>query len=75
MDLLQTKALGIEVFNVHFELHRDRCIGVGNCVSIAPQSFDQDDDGTVVLLTELADMNSVRAAAQECPSKAIQLNE
>lgn len=60
---------------MHFELDRDRCIGVGNCVAVAPQSFDQDDDGVVVFLSELADMDSVRAAAQECPSGAIKFSD
>jgi ferredoxin len=57
---------------------RDVCIGSGNCVLVAPQVFDQDDDeGLVVLLTASAvdpsDADAVRDAVAHCPSRALRL--
>jgi ferredoxin len=53
----------------------DRCIGAGQCVRLAPDVFDQDeDDGTVVLLRESvpADREAVaREAVNACPAQAI----
>ena len=53
---------------------RDVCIGAGMCVMAAPEVFDQDDDGIVVVLAPdvpaaYADAG-VRAVAS-CPSGAL----
>jgi ferredoxin len=52
-----------------------KCIGAGNCVETAPETFDQgDEDGLVVLLEENPNeehRESARRAAQRCPSLAI----
>jgi ferredoxin len=55
---------------------RDVCIGAGMCVMTAPEVFDQDDDGVVVLLTaqvpqEQADRT--RRAVANCPSGALRV--
>ncbi|WP_342213093.1 ferredoxin [Nocardia wallacei] len=53
---------------------RSRCIGAGQCVSVAPRVFDQDDAGLVVLVAgAAADGAEVRAAAELCPAAAIAL--
>ena len=57
---------------------RDACIGAGLCFRRAPEVFDQDDDGLVVLLDaapapELHE--AARDAARACPSGAITVNE
>lgn len=56
-----------------------RCVGAGQCVLTEPAVFDQnDDDGTVVLLTEHVDgdqLDTVREAVEMCPSQAISLAE
>lgn len=53
---------------------RSRCIGAGQCVSVAPRTFDQDDAGLVVLVAGAAvDGDEVRAAAELCPAAAIAL--
>jgi ferredoxin len=57
---------------------RDVCIGSGNCVLVAPQVFDQDDDeGLVVVLTtsevDPSDAGAVRDAVAHCPSRALRL--
>jgi ferredoxin len=58
---------------------REKCVGAGNCVDAARQTFDQDDeDGLVVLLEEdppEEHRESARRAAQLCPSLAITVEE
>jgi ferredoxin len=62
---------------MHITVKRDLCIGVGNCVELAPDVFDQsEDDGTVVLLQEDVDdalVGDVTQAAEVCPVHAILL--
>jgi ferredoxin len=52
------------------------CIGAGNCVSSAPDVFDQDQEGTVVV--RQAEVTGEQAAlaedaAENCPAFAITL--
>ncbi|MFG1681164.1 ferredoxin [Nonomuraea sp. NPDC049269] len=58
---------------------RDKCCGAGQCVMIAPEVFDQDeDDGIVLLLDDSPEARlhqAVREAASVCPAAAIQLSE
>lgn len=60
-------------------IDRERCVGSGNCVYVAPEVFSQDDDdGIVVLLTELPEASlgeAVAEAARQCPSMAIRIEE
>ncbi|MER6100690.1 ferredoxin [Streptomyces sp. NPDC001728] len=54
-----------------------RCIGAGQCVLTAPELFDQDEDGLVVLLagsvaTE-ADAKLARSAEHLCPAAALRV--
>ncbi|MFY1672524.1 ferredoxin [Plantactinospora sp. WMMB334] len=51
-----------------------RCIASGQCVLAAPEVFDQDGDGTVVVLVERPrpeQEDSVREAALVCPAAVI----
>jgi len=60
------------------EADREVCIGAGMCVLTAPSSYDQDDDGTVVVLkadVATEDEQAVRDAADSCPSGAISFVE
>ena len=53
---------------------QDKCCAGGNCVMLAPDVFDQDEDGLVVLLTDTpgeALHDAVREAADTCPGAAI----
>jgi len=54
-----------------------RCVGAGQCALTEPAVFDQnEEDGTVVLLTEHADgdtLANVEEAVDLCPSQAISL--
>ncbi|MBB4905250.1 ferredoxin [Actinophytocola algeriensis] len=56
-----------------------RCVGAGQCALTEPSVFDQsDEDGTVVLLTETAEgdtLENVREAVDLCPSQAISIEE
>ena len=54
------------------------CVSSGQCVLLAPETFDQnDDDGTVVLLHDepsAAEQDAVRQAELTCPAAAIRLS-
>jgi ferredoxin len=59
---------------VKIEVDREICVGAGNCVLAAPDLFDQDDDGIVVLLVADASADQEKPAEmamQRCPSGAI----
>jgi ferredoxin len=55
----------------------ERCVGAGMCALTAPELFDQDDDGTVVVLVGgpvATQWQSLAVqAAERCPSGAIRL--
>ena len=56
----------------------DLCIGAGQCVLAAPQIFDQDDRGLVILLDATpppALHEAARKAAKLCPARAITIEE
>jgi ferredoxin len=54
------------------------CVSSGQCVLLAPRTFDQDEeDGTVVLLAEEpsdGEEDAVRQAELTCPAAAIRLS-
>lgn len=57
---------------------RAACVAAGQCAMVAPEVFDQDDDGIVILLDEEPDASladSVRRAASLCPARAISIAE
>ena len=53
------------------------CVSSGQCVLLAPETFDQnEDDGTVVLLSaepSAGEEDAVRQAELTCPAAAIRL--
>jgi ferredoxin len=52
----------------------DLCMGSGNCVFWAPDTFDLSDDGHAVVVDASAtDEDRLRTAAQGCPVGAISL--
>ena len=54
------------------------CQGYGNCVTSAPDVYDIDDDGKVVLLVdtiEESDVARVREAAGSCPVDALTIED
>jgi ferredoxin len=59
-------------------VEKDKCIASGQCVLIAPENFDQDDDGIVVVLEEHPLPNQVPAvleAVRVCPVRLISYSE
>jgi ferredoxin len=63
---------------IHIE--RDKCVASGQCVMLAPDVFDQDDDGIVTTLVEDTNdaggsSNAVSEAIRVCPARAISLAE
>jgi ferredoxin len=57
-------------------LDRDKCTGLGICESIAPDHFEIDDDGDLVLLrTDVSDAERVTLedAVRSCPTGALRL--
>jgi ferredoxin len=64
---------------VNITVDADKCCGAGQCVLIAPEVFDQnEDDGIVILLDPspaAAHHTAVREAASVCPGAAITLDE
>jgi ferredoxin len=52
------------------------CVGAGQCALVAPDVFDQDDDGIVELLEsdpQGAELEAAARAARLCPARAITL--
>ncbi len=55
---------------------RDLCIGAGTCVTVAPKTFELDDElKAVVKDSEGHDDNTTIAAAKSCPVFAIILED
>ena len=57
---------------------RELCIQAGNCVMVASEVFDQDDEGIVVILAEDVTGEAAehaREAVKLCPSSALSLRE
>jgi ferredoxin len=51
---------------------RELCIGVSNCVAIAPTVFELDDENKAVLLDPSSvDEKTLMEAAESCPQDAI----
>ncbi|AII10942.1 ferredoxin [Rhodococcus opacus] len=56
---------------------RTKCTGLGICESLAPNVFEVDDNGDLILLTETVseDREGVREAVTGCPTEALRLVE
>jgi ferredoxin len=61
--------------HLHVAVDSDVCVSSGNCASIAPGVFDQDEEiGTVILLKSHVgpeEAQAVLTAENLCPSRAI----
>jgi len=54
------------------KVDRDLCIGVSNCVAIAPTVFKLDEENKAVVLDlSSVDDQTLLEAAESCPEKAI----
>lgn len=55
---------------------RDVCIGTANCVAIAPEVFELDNQGlSTVIDPDAGTDEQLREAAEECPVQAIILED
>jgi ferredoxin len=53
-------------------IHRDRCMGSGNCAFWASRTFDVGDDNVVVLLDPEGDPDDrIGKAVEGCPTQAL----
>ncbi len=60
------------IFEIRIDV--ERCMGSGNCMFWAPETFDLADEGHAVVLDPAAsDEERLRIAAQGCPVGAISL--
>jgi ferredoxin len=59
-------------------VEEEKCVGAGQCVLSAPDVFDQDDEGIVVVLDAdpaESQRGTVDMAIRLCPSRALALGE
>ena len=55
---------------------KDKCIGCGSCVAVAPKSFKLGDDGKAEVLEPLGDSEgTIKQAIEGCPVGAIRWEE
>lgn len=55
---------------------RTKCTGLGLCESFAPNKFEIDDDGSLILLSDTVgddELDEVEAAIAACPTEALRL--
>ena len=61
-----------ERLGVTIQVDRELCFGFGDCVDSAPDVFELDDENTsVVVNPDGADLDDLLLAAQDCPVDAI----
>lgn len=57
---------------IRIVIDADKCVGSGNCVFWAPNTFDLDDDAKSVVIDPAGDPEDrIRVAAEGCPAAAI----
>jgi ferredoxin len=63
---------------MRIDVDRDACVSAGNCVMVAENVFDQDDDGIVKVLADPVpedEADHAREAVRLCPASALRLAE
>jgi ferredoxin len=62
--------------SIHVDVDWDLCIGSGTCVRLAPGAFALDEEEiSVVVDPDAADIGKLRLAADACPTEAIRIGE
>lgn len=59
------------------EVDRERCVGSGACEALAPDVFEVDDDGVLVVHRAQPsddELGDVEAAVRACPTRALSLD-
>jgi ferredoxin len=71
--------IGLRVeYQMKVVVDKEKCVASGQCVMLAPEVFDQDDDGVVMVLDSRPSGvvgDRVRQAARVCPTSLISLSE
>jgi ferredoxin len=59
---------------MRIRIDRERCMGSGSCQFHAPATFDLDDETKAIVVDPAGDpARSIRNAAENCPTGAIEL--
>jgi ferredoxin len=56
----------------------DRCTGLGLCESLAPDLFEIQDDGSLLVLREQlepGELGQVEEAVRSCPTEALRISD
>ncbi|HUP19334.1 MAG TPA: ferredoxin [Gemmatimonadota bacterium] len=61
--------------DVVVRIDRTLCVGFGDCVTEAPDTFALDDEGLAVFIGDGEDRERLRAACEACPVDALTLHE
>lgn len=55
---------------------KDKCIGCGTCVALAPEIFEMDDEGKSIIKKDpTIDEETLKLAIDSCPSQAISVEK
>ncbi|MFA6423504.1 MAG: ferredoxin [Patescibacteria group bacterium] len=57
------------------KVDKEKCIGCGTCVSLAPKIFELDDDGKSKVKDGEAQGSEVEEAISSCPVQAISIEK
>ena len=61
---------------MRIRIERERCTGSGSCQFLAPHTFDLDAACKAIVIDADGDpVQSIRNAAEACPTRAIELDE
>jgi len=70
---------GVRIKSVKVKIDKQKCIGCGTCVAIAPQSFKLTDDGKAEPIDPLVgggdSGEKIKDAVESCPVTAITITE
>jgi ferredoxin len=65
---------GVKLKIIDVRVDKEKCIGTGNCVDLAPKVFEFDAEGkSSVVDVSGADDETLKEAVQSCPVEAITL--
>lgn len=54
------------------KIDKEKCIGCGTCVALAPNTFKMNDDGKAEVLNQVGDnTDTIQMAIDSCPTQAI----
>jgi ferredoxin len=71
-DLVERRVAGLMV-----RIDRLLCVGFGDCIEVAPDLWEFDDDGIVVFVDPLPDVDRDRliASCESCPVDALSVHD